>query len=159
MELAPDCNSPRPRAVDAMKLAPDHWREPIVGMSLEDEDDTSESSPAHHHVRLPLLDEGLSLESDGDIDGAEREPHGHEPHGYVPHGQEPSDASEKIVPSLLVYPITVKRPIASDLAFSFSWPERLLISLKRLFGEETVSACLCGPARSVSNHFSGFGDI
>ena len=65
MELAPDCNSPRPRAVDAMKLAP--------GMSLEDEDDTSESSPAHHHVRLPLLDEGLSLESDGDMDVAERD--------------------------------------------------------------------------------------
>ena len=83
-------------------------------MSLEDEDDTSECRLAHRNVRLPLLDEGLSLESEGDMDGAERESHGHEPHDHVPHGQEPSDASEKIVPSLLVYPITVKRLIASD---------------------------------------------
>ena len=95
---------------------------------------------------------GLSLESDcdsPDMDDAE--------HGHGPHGHGPPDESDDVVPSLQVYPIQVKRRIASDFAFSFSWPERVLSSLKRLFGEENVFSCLFGATRSISTHFSGVG--
>ena len=99
---------------------------------------------------------GFSLESESGVDtpgDAERTgSHGHGPHGHGPHGHEP------LVPSLQAYPIQVKRPIGSDLTFSFSWAERMLRSLKRLFGEENVFSCLFEPARSVSTPLQRPGD-
>ena len=92
---------------------------------------------------------GLSLESDcdsPDMDDAE--------HGHGPHGHGPPDESDDVVPSLQVYPIQVKRRIASEFAFSFSLPERVLMSLKRFFGEENFS-CLFEFTCSSSTHFSG----
>ena len=108
-------------------------------------------------VHGPAATEGLSLESDGDSSDMDDAEHGHGPHGHEPHGHGPPEESDVVVPSLQVYPIQVKRPIASDFAFSFSWPERMLNSLKRLFGEENVLSCLFGATRSISTHFSGVG--
>ena len=95
---------------------------------------------------------GLSLESESDSSDMDDAEHGHGPHG---HG--PPDESDDVVLSLQVYPIQVTRRIASEFAFSFPWPERVLSSLKRLFGEENVFSCLFGATRSISTHFSGVG--
>ena len=79
-------------------------------------------------------------------------------HGHGSQAASDEIAADEEVPALLVYPVPVKRPMASDLAFCFSWADRLLDSLKRLFGEERVLSCLFGHAPLIfSTHFSGLG--